>query len=141
MFPLHFVFAKFVYGITLGISHTEFADASRCSRASIRVPGDVDLVGVENEEIIATMSTPPLGSVRLGSVRLGSVRLGSDQIGYEAVRFLDRMIRRLKPLEPALLRRSRYWKCSVKRLASRPAITAAVFIPASDESRPARPRR
>jgi DNA-binding LacI/PurR family transcriptional regulator len=95
------------------------------------VPGDVDLVGVENEEIIATMSTPPLGSVRLGS----------DQIGYEAVRFLDRMIRRLKPLEPALLRRSRYWKCSVKRLASRPAITAAVFIPASDESRPARPRR
>ncbi len=65
-----------------------------CSRASIRVPEDVAIVGVENEEIIATMSTPPLSSVRLAG----------EQIGYEAARILDRMMRGLKkpPAQPTL---------------------------------------
>lgn len=58
-----------------------------CSRSSIRVPEDVAIVGVENDETITTMSTPPLSSVRLAG----------EQIGYEAARILDRMMRRLKP--------------------------------------------
>ena len=58
-----------------------------CSRSSIRVPEDIAIVGVENDETITTMSTPPLSSVRLAG----------EQIGYEAARILDRMMRRLKP--------------------------------------------
>ena len=64
-----------------------------CSRSSIHVPEDVAIVGVENDETITTMSTPPLSSVRLAG----------EQIGYEAARLLDRMMRGLKsPEQPTL---------------------------------------
>ena len=64
-----------------------------CWRSSIRVPEDVSIVGVENDETIATMSTPPLSSVRLAG----------EQIGYEAARILDLMMRgRRPPTEPSL---------------------------------------
>lgn len=58
-----------------------------CSRSSIRVPEDVAIVGVENDETISTMSTPPLSSVRLAG----------EQIGYEAAQIPDRIMHRLKP--------------------------------------------
>ncbi|MDA8745303.1 DNA-binding transcriptional regulator, partial [Rubripirellula amarantea] len=58
-----------------------------CSRSSIRVPEDVAIVGVENDETIATMSTPPMSSVRFAG----------EQIGYESARILDAMMRGKKP--------------------------------------------
>ncbi|UUO07736.1 DNA-binding transcriptional regulator [Blastopirellula sp. J2-11] len=53
-----------------------------CFRLSVRVPEEVAVVGVENDEVIATMSTPPLSSVRFPG----------EQIGYEAARWLERMM-------------------------------------------------
>ncbi|MBA2113785.1 AraC family transcriptional regulator [Bremerella alba] len=53
-----------------------------CFRLSIRVPEDVAVVGVENDELLATMSTPPLSSVRFPG----------EQLGYEGARMLERMM-------------------------------------------------
>ena len=54
-----------------------------CSRASVRVPEDVAIVGVENDETITTMSTPALSSVRLAG----------ERIGFESAAILDRMMK------------------------------------------------
>ncbi|QDS91017.1 Xylose operon regulatory protein [Rosistilla ulvae] len=54
-----------------------------CFRLSIRVPEDIAVVGVENDELLATMSTPPLSSVRFPG----------EQLGYEGARMLERMMR------------------------------------------------
>ncbi|MEW4564440.1 DNA-binding transcriptional regulator [Bremerella sp. JC770] len=54
-----------------------------CFRLSIRVPEDVAVVGVENDELLATMSTPPLSSVRFPG----------EQLGYEGARMLETMMR------------------------------------------------
>jgi LacI family transcriptional regulator len=64
-----------------------------CSRLKVRVPEDVAIVGVENDETITTMSTPPLSSVRLAG----------EQIGYEAARILDGLMRDRKPPEGSTL--------------------------------------
>lgn len=64
-----------------------------CERCGVSVPEDLAIVGVENDETLATMSTPPLSSVRLAG----------DKIGYEAARMLDRMMRGAKaPKRPKL---------------------------------------
>ncbi|NOY42588.1 MAG: substrate-binding domain-containing protein [Planctomycetes bacterium] len=52
-----------------------------CSRQGVRVPEELAVVGVENDETFTTMSTPPLSSVRLAG----------HQIGYEAASLLDRL--------------------------------------------------
>jgi LacI family transcriptional regulator len=54
----------------------------------------VAIVGVDNDDILCRMSTPPLSSVGLDN----------ERIGYEAARLLDRMIRGAKtPSEPVLI--------------------------------------
>ena len=54
-----------------------------CVRAGIRVPEEVAVVGVENDEALCAMSRPPLSSVALPT----------ERIGYEAARMLDRLMR------------------------------------------------
>lgn len=66
-----------------------------CKRARLAVPEEVAVVGVENDETLATMATPPLSSVQFDG----------ERTGYEASRILDAMMRgEPAPLEPTLIR-------------------------------------
>lgn len=58
-----------------------------CLRAKIAVPDEVAVMGVENEETLCEMSSPPLTSMRLAG----------EQVGYEAAKLLDRLMRGSKP--------------------------------------------
>jgi LacI family transcriptional regulator len=65
-----------------------------CTRAGVAVPEEAAVVGVENEETLCTMSTPPLSSVRFPGERMG----------YEAAALLDRMMKgEPPPHEPTLI--------------------------------------
>ena len=67
-----------------------------CRTAGFSVPDDVAVVGVDNDEMICELTTPPLTSVEQGA----------RQMGYQAAALLDRLmagekIRRLKyPVAP-----------------------------------------
>jgi LacI family transcriptional regulator len=50
-----------------------------CRRAGVIVPDEVAVVGVDNDEILCGMVTPPMSSIALDV----------EQIGYEAARMLD----------------------------------------------------
>jgi len=56
--------------------------ALACRRLGLRVPTDVALVSVGNDESLCLMSSPPLSSIDLDLQR----------IGYEAARLVDRLI-------------------------------------------------
>jgi LacI family transcriptional regulator len=53
-----------------------------CARAEIRVPEEMAVVGVENDETLTSLSSPPLSSVQLAG----------ERIGYEAAAQLDMMM-------------------------------------------------
>lgn len=53
-----------------------------CARAEIRVPDDIAVVGVENDEALTSLSSPPLSSVQLDG----------ERIGYEAAMQLDNLM-------------------------------------------------
>jgi len=53
-----------------------------CSRAGLSVPDDVSVLGVDNDEVICDLSTPPLSSVKPDTKR----------IGYEGAALLDRLM-------------------------------------------------
>lgn len=53
-----------------------------CRRFAIRVPDDVAVLGVDNDDIICELATPPLSSVVQGT----------DEIGYQAAEMLDRLM-------------------------------------------------
>jgi LacI family transcriptional regulator len=54
-----------------------------CLRAGISVPGEVGVVGVENDETLCAFASPPMSSVRLPGV----------DAGFCAAQMLDRMMR------------------------------------------------
>lgn len=54
-----------------------------CERANVTVPDEVAVVGCGNDESLATMSVPPMSSVRFNACRTG----------YEAASLLDRLLR------------------------------------------------
>jgi LacI family transcriptional regulator len=58
----------------------ELFDAIR--RSNLRIPEDIALVGVGNDEIICDFSSPPLSSVKLNL----------EEAGFRAAQMLDRMI-------------------------------------------------
>jgi len=68
---------------------------AECSRASLRVPEDVAIVGVGNDELVCEITDPPLSSVPHQS----------EQIGYQAAAILDRLVhdRSYKPPEITLI--------------------------------------
>jgi LacI family transcriptional regulator len=65
-----------------------------CHRAGIAVPTDVAVVGVEDDESLCEMATPPMSSVHFAGAR----------IGYEAAKLLDELMRGQDcPREPLLI--------------------------------------
>lgn len=58
-----------------------------CRSLNLRVPEDVAVVGVGNDELLCQLGRPPLSSIELGAKRLG----------YEAAKLLDGMICGRKP--------------------------------------------
>ncbi len=54
-----------------------------CRLAGLRVPDDVAILGVDNDELLCDLSDPPLSSVEQGL----------HQIGYEAAKLIDQMLR------------------------------------------------
>ena len=61
-----------------------------CRLAGEAVPEQVAVLGVDNDEILCTLTTPPLSSIDLNA----------EQIGYEAATRLDRMMRGEVALPP-----------------------------------------
>jgi LacI family transcriptional regulator len=55
-----------------------------CRAANIRVPEEMALVGVDNDELLCELADPPLSSVVLNA----------EGVGYRAAALLDRMMRR-----------------------------------------------
>ena len=53
-----------------------------CSEANIRVPDQIAVIGVDNDELLCDLAEPPLSSVMPGC----------EQIGYESAAMLDRML-------------------------------------------------
>jgi LacI family transcriptional regulator len=53
-----------------------------CAAAGLRVPDDVAVVGVDNDELMCELSDPPLSSVALNL----------EQAGYDAARLLDSLM-------------------------------------------------
>ncbi len=53
-----------------------------CRRLELRIPGDVAILGVDNDELMCDLAHPTLSSISLGT----------DQIGYEAARLLNDLI-------------------------------------------------
>lgn len=54
-----------------------------CSDAGLSVPDEVAVLGVNNDEFLCNLSSPPLSSVDMGA----------ERIGYEAAALLDRMMK------------------------------------------------
>jgi LacI family transcriptional regulator len=55
-----------------------------CRRVGLRIPGDVAILGVDNDELMCDLANPALSSIALGT----------DRIGYEAARLLNDLISR-----------------------------------------------
>jgi LacI family transcriptional regulator len=64
-----------------------------CLRAGLVVPDDVAIIGVDNDEFLCNLSTPPLTSIDVHP----------ESIGYEAAALLDRMMKGAKPPKRARL--------------------------------------
>lgn len=65
-----------------------------CRRVNVLVPDDVAVIGVDNDEILCNLSSPPLSSVDINT----------QQVGYEAAALLERMMGgRPAPKQPLLL--------------------------------------
>jgi LacI family transcriptional regulator len=64
-----------------------------CAAAGLRVPDDVAVVGVDNDELMCELSDPPLSSVALNL----------EESGYEAARTLDALMSGQSPPENVVL--------------------------------------
>lgn len=53
-----------------------------CRRSGCRVPEDVAVLGVDNDEFLCALSTPPLSSIAVNS----------PQVGYHAAKLLDQLM-------------------------------------------------
>lgn len=64
-----------------------------CRRADVRVPDDVSVLGVDNDEFVCGLATPPLSSIDINL----------DGIGYRAAELLDGLMRHKPPPAEAVL--------------------------------------
>lgn len=69
-------------GVLTGTDQLGFWLLDACLRAEVLVPEQVAVVGVEDDEPLCSLSTPPLSSVRVNA----------EAVGYEAALLLDRMM-------------------------------------------------
>lgn len=58
-----------------------------CAEASLRVPEDIALIGMDNDETICEHSVPTISSVSRNS----------EQVGWEAMALLDRLLQGISP--------------------------------------------
>ncbi|MBX9623213.1 MAG: substrate-binding domain-containing protein, partial [Gemmataceae bacterium] len=58
-----------------------------CRREGVRIPDDLAVVGVDDDDLLCELARPPLSSVRVPS----------DRIGFEAAALLDRLLAGRKP--------------------------------------------
>ncbi len=65
--------------------------ADACRMADLRVPEDVGLLSVDNDEVLCELANPPLSSIELGA----------ERIGYAAARLMARLLRSKKEDAPA----------------------------------------
>ena len=70
-------FAIFAGDDAIGVKLTR-----ACTELGITVPDEVAIVGVDNEEVLCEMSTPPLSSIPCDT----------EHMGYEAARLLDQLM-------------------------------------------------
>lgn len=64
-----------------------------CNDADLRVPGDIAVIGMDNDETICEHSAPTLSSISRNS----------ERVGWEAAALLDRLMRREAPPQEDLL--------------------------------------
>ncbi|HTA29239.1 MAG TPA: XylR family transcriptional regulator [Candidatus Cybelea sp.] len=67
-----------------------------CKLASVSVPGQLGIVGVDNDEVVCGLSDPPLSSVAVNF----------ERAGYEAAGALDCLMRGKKPVPARILVRA-----------------------------------
>jgi LacI family transcriptional regulator len=67
--------------------------AEACRQAGLRVPDDVALVGVDDDDLLCEMARPALSSVALPT----------ERVGYEAAALLDRLLSGARPPRRPLL--------------------------------------
>jgi LacI family transcriptional regulator len=67
--------------------------AEICRQLRLRVPEDVSLVGVDNDDLLCNLSRPALSSIAVPA----------ERIGHEAAALLDRLLAGAKPPRQALL--------------------------------------
>lgn len=63
--------------------------SSACKTAQIRVPQDVSILGIDNDEVICLTSNPPLSSIALDF----------EKAGFEAAKLLDSMMKKKVSIE------------------------------------------
>ena len=70
--------------------------ADMCSQLKLRVPEDVALLGIDNDELECLLASPPLSSVVNPA----------EKIGFEAAHILEQLLSgRSNPRRPSLFRR------------------------------------
>jgi len=70
-------------GVMACNDHCGRAVLEACREAGVRVPDDVGVIGVDNDDLICELCSPPLSSIEANC----------DQIGYVAAETLGRMLR------------------------------------------------
>ena len=73
-----------------------------CRSLGVRVPDDVAVIGVDNDEMLCELTSPPLTSIKQGHL----------QMGYEAAALLDRLMAGKKPSK-------RRWNIPPEQLVAR----------------------
>jgi LacI family transcriptional regulator len=58
----------------------------------MRIPEDVAILGVDNDDLICNLMVPPMSSIELGAHR----------IGYKAAQLLDEAMQTGQPVKPDL---------------------------------------
>ncbi len=79
-------------GIMTANDDLGFLVLDACRRANVRVPEDVGVVGVDNDEFLCDLSVP----------KLSSIRINSEETGYRAARLLDEWMQTGVQPEPGL---------------------------------------
>lgn len=66
--------------------------AEACKKSALRIPDEVAILGVDNDEMICMLSSTPLSSVAINA----------EKGGYEAAAVLDRLMKRKKKIATAI---------------------------------------
>ncbi len=69
-----------------------FCTSIACHESDLRIPDDIALLDVDNDELLSKLSNPPNSSVALATHRMG----------FEGARLLDRLMSGASPLETAI---------------------------------------